>query len=197
MAKWLTAWRNAPASAWLAEGPVHTQQQTLKRLDAAYQRFFAKQGGLPSFEKYGDEPGLRFPDAKQIELDQANGRVKLPKLCWTRMRQSRPMAGQVRNVSVSREASKWFASIQVEGHQTVDALGVPPTLGIDLGLTAFAATSDGELIAPLKAAAKQARRLQHAQRAVARKKKGSANRKKAVVRLGRHPPPDRASATRA
>src|SRR5450631_4006589 len=110
MAKWLTAWRNAPASAWLAEGPVHTQQQTLKRLDAAYQRFFAKQGGLPSFEKYGDEPGLRFPDAKQIELDQANGRVKLPKLCWTRMRQSRPMAGQVRNVSVSREASKWFAS---------------------------------------------------------------------------------------
>jgi putative transposase len=63
-------------------------------------------------------------------------------------------------------------------------LGVPPTLGIDVGLTTFAATSEGELIAPLKAAAKAQRKLKHAQRAVVRKKKGSVNRKKAIVRLG-------------
>src|SRR5450631_1426281 len=72
----------------------------------------------------------------------------------------------------------------VESETTVEALGVPPTLGIDVGLTTFAATSEGELIAPLKAAAKAQRKLKHAQRAVARKKKGSANRKKAIVRLG-------------
>jgi putative transposase len=184
MAECLTAWRNEPTTAWLAEGPVHTQQQTLKRLDAAYQRFFAKTGGFPDFKRYGDEPGLRFPDAKQIELDQANGRVKLPKLGWMRMRQSRPVAGTLRNVSVTREGNKWFASIQVESGTTVEALGVPPTLGIDLGLTAFAATSEGELIAPLKAAANAKRKLKHAQRAVSRKKKGSANRKKAIVRVG-------------
>jgi putative transposase len=40
MAKWLTAWRNAPETAWLAEGPVHPQQQVLRRLEAAYRRFF-------------------------------------------------------------------------------------------------------------------------------------------------------------
>lgn len=33
MAKWLTAWRNAAETGWLAEGPIHPQQQTLKRLD--------------------------------------------------------------------------------------------------------------------------------------------------------------------
>ena len=188
MCKWLTAWRNAPGTAWLAEGPVHPQQQVLKRLDEAYQRFFAKSGGFPAFKKRGDEPGLRFPDAKQIELDQPNGRIKLPKLGWVRVRLSRPVAGTVRNVSVVREGAgphaRWFASIHVEVNATIEALDVAPTLGIDLGLAAFAATSEGALVEPLKALARQQKRLKHAQRAVARNKKGSANRKKAVHRLG-------------
>ena len=38
MAKWLTAWRHAPETAWLAEAPIHPLQQTLRRLEAAYQR---------------------------------------------------------------------------------------------------------------------------------------------------------------
>lgn len=89
MAKWLTAWRNAPDTQWLATGPVHTQQQTLRRLDEAYQRFFAaaKAGqaggrgrtGPPEFKRRGAEPGIRFPDAKQFSLDAANGRLKCPK----------------------------------------------------------------------------------------------------------------------
>jgi putative transposase len=183
MCQWLTAWRNAPATAWLAEGPVHPQQQVLRRLDEAYRRFFAKSGGSPAFKRYGEEPGLRFPDAKQIELDRTNGWVKLPKLGWVRMRQSREAAGTLRNVSVSREGAKWYTSIQV-GCSAVPALDVAPSLGIDLGLAAFAATSDGKIVPPLKALDRQQRRLKHAQRALARKKRGSANRKKAVCRLG-------------
>ena len=188
MCQWLTAWRNAPATAWLAEGPVHPQQQVLRRLDEAYRRFFAKSGGFPAFKRYGEEPGLRFPDAKQIEHDAANGRIKLPKLGWLRMRQSRAVDGALRNVSVSREGAgrhaRWYASIQVETSETAPALDVAPTLGIDLGLAAFAATSDGDIVLPLKALARQQRRLKHAQRALSRKKRGSANRKKAVARLG-------------
>lgn len=56
-------------------------------------------------------------------------------------------------------------------------------LGIDLGLTAFAALSEGACIAPLKALACQQVRLRRYQRSVSRKKKGSANRRKAVARL--------------
>ena len=194
MCKWLTAWRNTPATAWLAEGPIHPQQQVLRRLDEAYQRFFAaaKAGqaggrgrtGPPEFKRYGDEPGIRFPDPKQFALDAANGRIKLPKLDWVRLRMSQPVDGALRNVSITREGSKWFASLQVETRETVPALGVAPTLGIDLGLAAFAATSDGTLVAPLKALARQQVRLARYQRSVSRKKKGSANRRKAVARLG-------------
>lgn len=199
MCKWLTAWRNAPATAWLADGAIHPQQQVLRRLDEAYRRLFSKAGGFPSFKRYGDEPGIRFPDSKQFAMDAANGRIKLPKLGWLRLRMSQPVEGVLRNVSITREGARWFASIQVEANETVPALGVGPTLGIDLGITQFAAFSDEVLctagdgnapkvlqhhLAPLKALAKQQVRLKRHQRSVARKKKGSSNRKKAVARLG-------------
>ena len=188
MCKWLTAWRHAPATAWLAEGPIHPQQQVLRRLDEAYRRFFSKAGGFPSFKRRGDEPGLRFPDPRQFAMDATYGRIKLPKLGWVRLRMSHPVDGELRNVSVSREGcgpgERWFASIQVETAETVAALGVAPTLGIDMGLKLFTAMSDGTTVEPLKALAQQQLRMKRYQRSVSRKKKGSANRKKAVARLG-------------
>jgi putative transposase len=185
MCKWLTAWRNAAETGWLAEGPIHPQQQTLKRLDEAYKRFFAKTGGFPSFKRRGQEPDVRFPDAKQFSLDAANGRIKLPKLGWVRMRMSQPVAGILRNVSLTRERNHWYASIQVLVSETLPALDVAPTLGIDLGVAAFAATSEGVVVAPLKALARQQVRIRRYQRSVSRKMKGSANRRKAAERLGR------------
>ncbi len=126
MAKWLTAWRNDEATAWLAEGPAHPQQQTLKRLDEAYKRFFKKAGGMPSFKKHGSDPGLRFPDAKQFELDQINARLKLPKLGWVRLRLSQQVKGEIRNVSISKEGSRWFVSIQTRTAACQSAAGLKP-----------------------------------------------------------------------
>jgi putative transposase len=185
MCKWLTAWRNAPETAWLAEAPIHPLQQTLRRLEAAYKRFFAAEGGYPKFKRRGQEPGLRFPDPKQFALDQDNARVKLPKLGWQRMRQSQPVPGVLKNASVTTERGKWFVSLQVELPDVLPGADVKPTLGIDLGLALFAAMSDGQKVPPLDALKKQQRRLKHAQRAVSRKHKGSRNRRKAVDRLGR------------
>ena len=187
MAHWLTVWRNASETRWLSEGPVHTQQQVLRRLDEAYQRFFArvKAGqtpGFPRFKRRGEEPGLRFPDPKQFALDAEHSRIKLPKLGWARLRLSRPVEGALKNASITREGAHWFCAIQVEVADVAPA-GLAPTLGIDLGLTAFAATSEGALIAPLKALSKQQIRLRRYQRSVGRKVKGSCNRRKAVAKL--------------
>ncbi len=192
MASWLTSWRNCEQTRWLSESPSHPQQQVLKRLDAAFKRFFKKEGGYPSFKKYGDNPGIRFPDPKQLELDQTqhkhgNGRLKVPKLGWLRLRQSRKLEDgcKIKNASIVREGKKWFVSLQVEQFISLAPIQSAPTLGVDLGLTAFAATSDGRLFAPLKALAKKQCRLKRYQRSVARKCKGSNNRKKAVLKLAK------------
>jgi putative transposase len=207
MAKWLTSWRNAEATAWLAEGPAQPQQHVLKRLDDAYKRFFKKAGGFPSFKRYGFDPGIRFPDPKQFELDQSqvgkrsvadqsslphaerksawdsHGCLKLPKLGWARLRLSQQVEGEIRNVSLSKEGSRWFVSIQTRIAACQPAAGLAPTLGIDLGVASFAATSQSALVEPLNALKRQQQRLRRYQRAVSRKIKGSCNRKKAVKRL--------------
>ena len=190
MAKWLTAWRQAPDTQWLAMGPVHTQQQVLKRLDESYKRFFeaARKGDTrrvkpPRFKRRGEEPGMRFPDAKQFELDQTHQRIKLPKLGWLRLRQSRPVTGELRNVSLSREGAAWFCAVQTQGADVLSA-GLSPSLGIDMGLAQFVTLSTGAAVAPLKAMAEQQRRLRRYQKSVSRKVKGSCNRKKAIKRLG-------------
>lgn len=185
MAKWLTAWRNAPETAWLAEAPIHPLQQTLRRLEAAYKRFFKGKGGFPRFKRRGQEPGLRFPDPKDFALDASTSRVKLPKLGWQRLRLSRTVSGELRNATVTSERGKWFVSLQAEQPDVLPAAGLVPTLGVDLGVALFAATSDGHKKQPLEAFKKQERRLRHAQRAVSRKQKGSRNRRKAVNRLAR------------
>jgi putative transposase len=184
MCKWLTAWRNDSPTVWLAQGPLHPQQQTLKRLDAAYQRFFKKVGGYPKFKRYGDDPGMRFPDAKQVAYDPINGRIKLPKVGWVRLRLSRSIAGEIRNVSVRREGARWYASIQTLSADVATSSDLKPTLGLDLGINVFAAGSNGFKIDPLNAFKLHQCRLRRYQRSVSRKVKGSANRKKAIQKLG-------------
>ena len=62
--------------------------------DRAYTHFFAKRAGFPRFRKKGQHDSFRYPDPKQIKLDQGNSRIFLPKLagcatakaarCWAR-----------------------------------------------------------------------------------------------------------------
>lgn len=52
MAKWVTAWRSEPETAYLRDVPVHVLQNTVKALDGAFQRFFRKEGGYPKFKRY-------------------------------------------------------------------------------------------------------------------------------------------------
>ena len=70
---------------------------------------------FPRFKKKGrSRDSFRYPDPKQIKLDQANSRLFLPKLGWLRYRNSRDVLGTVKNVTVSQSGGKWFVSIQTE-----------------------------------------------------------------------------------
>ncbi len=101
MAKRLTEWRNDQETGWLKDAPVHALQHSLRNLEQAYKNFFAKRSAFPCFKKKGSRDSFRYPDRKQIKLDQVNSRIFLPKLGWIRYRNSRDVLGEVRNVTVS------------------------------------------------------------------------------------------------
>ncbi len=184
LCKLLTEWRNSPDTAWLADAPVHPLQQALKDLERAYTNFFAKRAGFPRFKKKGRHDNFRYPDPKQIKLDQANSRLFLPKLGWLRYRKSRAVLGTIKNVTVSQSCGKWFVSIQTEREveQPIPRGGV---VGIDMGLTRFATLSDGTFYAPLSSFKRHETALRRAQQAMSRKTKFSNHWKKAKARVQR------------
>jgi putative transposase len=182
MARQLTEWRNGSETPWLKESPVHPLQHALKDLEKAYKNFFSKRADFPRFKKKGMGDSFRYPDPKQIKLDQGNGRLFLPKLGWLRYRHSRDALGEVRNVTVSQSGGKWFVSIQTR--RDVDI--APPTggiVGIDMGIARFATFSDGSYLEPLHSFRKHQQRLKRYQRRMARKVRFSANWKKAKAHV--------------
>lgn len=185
LCKLLTEWRNGPETPWLADAPVHPLQQTLKDLERAYANFFAKRANFPRFKKKGQHDSFRYPDPKQIKLDQANSRIFLPKLGWVRYRNSREVLGTVKNVTVSQSCGKWFVSIQTEREIQAPVPKATSAVGIDMGVTRFATLSDGTFYAPLNSFKRHEDRLRKAQQAMSRKTKFSNNWKKAKARVQR------------
>ena len=189
----LTAWRHSPETPWLKDAPIHPLQQALKDLERAYGNFFARRAGFPNFRKKGRSERFRYPDPKQIRLDEGNGRLFLPKLGWLRYRKSRDVQGAVRNVTVSQRCGKWFVSIQTEREIEREGEGpVAPVVsassaetapgtavGIDLGVVRFATLSDGTFCQPLNSFRRHETALRKAQQAMSRKVKFSRNWRKA------------------
>ncbi|MBN3839415.1 MULTISPECIES: RNA-guided endonuclease TnpB family protein [Burkholderia] len=185
MAKRLTAWRNGSETPWLKDAPVHPLQHSLKDLERAYKNFFAKRAAFPKFKKRGQCDSFRYPDPKQIKLDQINDRIFLPKLGWIRYRNSRNVLGEVRNVTVSVKAEKWFVSIQTKRQLEQPVPQTGSALGIDMGVVRFATMSDGSFLDPLNSFRRHEAKLRRAQQAMSRKSKFSNNWKKAKVRIQR------------
>ncbi len=182
LCKLLTEWRNGTETPWLTDAPTHPLQQALKDLERAYTNFFAKRTDFPRLKKKGQSDSFRYPDPKQIKLDQANSRLFLPKLGWLRYRNSRDVLGTVKNVTVSQSGGKWHVSIQTvrEFEQPLPKGGA---VGIDMGIARFATLSDGTFYAPLNSFKRQEVALRKAQQAMSRKTKFSNNWKRAKSRI--------------
>ncbi|MFC0712246.1 RNA-guided endonuclease InsQ/TnpB family protein, partial [Azorhizophilus paspali] len=171
-----------PETAWLADAPVHPLQQALKDLERAYANFFAQRADFPRFKKKGRSDSFRYPDPKQIKLDQTNSRIFLPKLGWLRYRNSRDVLGTVKNVTVSQSCGKWFVSVQSE-REVAQPIPNGGAVGIDLGVARFATLSDGTFHAPLHSFKRHETALRKAQQAMGRKTQFSNNWKKAKGRV--------------
>ncbi|GAB2867763.1 RNA-guided endonuclease TnpB family protein [Pseudoduganella ginsengisoli] len=183
MAANLPVWKREAGMAWLQEAPSQALQHALKDLENAYKNFFGKRAGFPCFKRKGCGDSFRYPDPKQIRLDEANNRIFLPKLGWLRYRNSRHVQGELRNVTVSQSGGRWYMAIQTRREVEQPLPTATTAIGIDVGVTRFATMSDGAFIAPLNSFKKHQQRLARYQRRMSRKVKFSGNWKKAKARV--------------
>ncbi len=155
------------------------------RSSRAFKNSFEGRAAYPKPRTKFRHTSFRYPDPLQIKLDRDGQRVFLPKAGWVRLRIHREIIGDVKNVTVSQSGGWWFVSIAVE--QTIDepALKVGPTVGIDLGVVNAIATSDGTVFDLPRVSAQEQPQLAAAQKTIARRRQGSRNRLKAILRLRR------------
>jgi putative transposase len=89
------------------------------------------------------------------------------------------------SATVSERAGRWFVSVQVEKDIPDPKATYQPVVGVDLGILALATVSDGTRIENPHALKRDLGKIKRLQRVVSRRKKGSANREKAVRQLAR------------
>lgn len=169
---------------WLRAVYVSCQQQALRDLDRAFQNFFAGRACFPKPRCRGADDSFRFP-GREVAVKRLNANwsaVRLPKIGWVKYRDSRPIRGTVKNVTVSLDALGWHVAFTCEvAHEAPTPS--PAVVGIDRGVATTLALSTGEMLT-LPGSLKQIEdRKRKAQRIVARRQRGSNRRRRAQARV--------------
>jgi putative transposase len=169
---------------WMYDVTKAAVQEAIIDLGSAFRAFFEKRGKYPRFKSKQDKQS--FCAANEAGTFRSDGkRIKLPVVGWVRMREAVRFSGPLKRATVSCEAGRWFVSVMVETSDIVPVDQPLPVVGVDLGVKSLAVLSTGEEIVGPKAHKDALKRLRRANKALARKRKGSANFRKAKRRLAR------------
>src|SRR5687767_1681869 len=168
--KGLTEWRASDPEA--SALPVSLQRATLKRLDEAYRGFFrrVKKGAKPGFPRFrgkGWFDSFGFSAFSGITLKSGRLRFKgLPGSLRIHWHRALPPGASPKTCAFKRDTKGWTVSFAVAIAEGAPRKG-NQAVGVDLGISTFAALSDGGFIPSIRAARKAERRLRQAQRALA------------------------------
>lgn len=165
-------------------------QDVLRRLDKAFKAFFRrikageKKVGFPRFRSRSRYDSITFKsygDGARI----INGKLRVQGIGLIKLKLHLPIdEKRIKNITIKREAGRWFVCFNVD-YDAEPLLASSQAVGVDVGLKAFATLSDGREIENPRHYREAEKKLRIAQRKVARRKKGSHRRRKAVQLLQR------------
>lgn len=184
--------KRTPERSWLAEVPNVALAQSVRDAQSAYSNFFKSLAGqrkgarmgAPRFKSRRDHrQSARFTRNGFRILD--NGKLRLSKIGDLKVAWSRNLPDTPSSATIVKDAAeRYFVSFVVEvGDETLPE--VTPTVGIDMGLSAFAVLSDGTVVESPRFMRRAERKLRKAQQALSRKQRGSRNRDKARLRVAK------------
>src|SRR5260221_11057491 len=134
---------------------------------------------------YPDGAGWKL-DAKERQADKkgiVRVNLKLTKIGTVKLHLHRDLGGTIKTLTIKREGEHWYAVFTCEIGKAEPFPTSYEDVGIDLGVTHFAALSNGEFIDHPCYFRKAEKKLAKAQQALSRKKRGSHRRTKAVKQV--------------
>ena len=181
----LTQWKKLEEFNFLNEVSCVPLQQGLKHLQRGFTNFIEGRAKHPRFKRKANGGSAEFTKSG---FRYRNGEVYLAK-CKEPLsiRWSRPLPEGATPTTVTVKltpSNRWYISLRVD----IDIEPLPPSesnIGLDLGITSLVALSDGRKVDNPKTFQAKQRKLRKAQKALARKQKGSNNRYKARLKVAR------------
>lgn len=154
---------------------VHSQvlQDVVARVDKAFDGFFqrvaegAKSPGYPRFKGANRYNSFTYT---QSGFDLKGKKLTLSKIGSVKVRLSREIQGVVKTCCIVREVDGWYVVFTVDNKSVpTDLAKTGETVGVDVGIEAFATLSTGERIENPRFINNAERELKTAQRRVSRR----------------------------
>ncbi|QKY71574.1 transposase [Lentibacillus sp. CBA3610] len=161
---------------------VHVIQKIKKHKD--YNSLtFTQFGGEKRHVKSKTTGEVKRRDVRYAASLDENNHLLISKLGAVYVNFHRPLEGKVKQVTIKRQGSRWFAIFSVERHVNEMAEFPVQSTGVDVGIQKFAVLSDGTTVENPKFLLKEEKKLRRAQKKLSRMKKGSSNWKKQLQKV--------------
>ena len=196
MAAHLTACKRTTHPHWNAL-PSQAMQEELRRIDAAYQRFFKKLGGKPHIKPRHKFKSVTFPGPSGWKLTENritvtfrtydNGKWKLDRVPYTFFKHRAWEGNQIRRVTLKRDTcGDYSLCITTNATDTAPLQATGESVGADFGMKdAFLTLSNGEKIQSPQFLKQSLNQLRKLNKSLSRKVKGSHNWWRTVRELAR------------
>ena len=170
---------------------VHSQalQNVSKRINDAFKAFFRrvkeKKGkpGFPRFKSFRRYKSITYPQTGFKLISEK--RLFVSRIGNIPIVLHRAPKGKLKTFCIKRTALGWFAIFSCENVPIEKIEAENEHVGIDVGIENFATLSNGTKIENPKFLIKSEKKLTRLQRQLSRKKRGSANRNKARIKVAK------------
>jgi len=163
---------------WLGETHSQVLQSVSLNLSRSFINFFERRASYPKFKSKHGRQSIQYPQGVKIIEDC---KLWLPKIGNVKAVVHREIHGKIKTVTITKTPSaKYFAAILAENGEAALPISYDgKILGVDVGLTHLAITSDGSKFTNPKHTSKAQKNLKRKQQKLSQKVKGSNTRNKA------------------
>lgn len=162
-------------------------QDVLRRVDKAFKAFFrrVKSGEKPGYPRFKGEGWYKSFTYPQAGFKIEGSKLVLSKIGSIRIFKHREVEGKIKTCTIKKDhLGHWYATL-VSEIEDVPPVDPKIAIGVDVGLKNLVALSTGDTIQYPRYYVQAQQKLAIAQRNLSRKKKGSANRRKAKAKVAK------------
>ena len=162
-------------------------QDALRRLNKSFKAFFrrVKAGEKPRYPRSKGQGWYKSFTYPQVGFKLEASKLTLSKIGSIRIFKHREVEGKIKTCTIKKDLlGHWYANLVAE-IKDIPLVELKDAIGVDVGLKSLVALSDGITIQYPRYYVQAQQKLAVAQRNLSRKKKGSANRRKANAKVAK------------